>query len=993
MLGIIKYRLYYLNNRLYKHPSPGEIFLPTRDKYKGRERKRAIGQVINLFENKLDSIYKPLLVNLAHRYRNRERCFIVGNGPSINRTDLSKLKGEVTFGVNSIFLKYDESDFRPTFYVVEDHLVAEDRAREINALKGSIKLIPVYLSYCIEEKPDTVFFNHVPRKSYPQGFDFSKNAAEVTYAGGTVTFTCMQLAYYLGFKTIYLVGVDHSYSMPKTLERNNNYNIDILDMEEDDPNHFSPEYFGRGYRWHDPKPEKMEEAYREAKKITDASGVRIINATKGGALELFERADYDSLFPAALINDNTIPHEDIERIINVPVCSCAGQISRNEPAMQNLPSSERPKVLIVSSTLMKNDSATGSLVRKLFTGWNRDRLIQIHDASGEPDTQFCSSNIRIREYIPDLDRLIDEIRLLEPEVIYFRTTEQPIVFFEFVNRLIEKTHLPLITHFMDDWPERCRIMRPARYCDIRPYICRLVRYAHTNLTISEQMSDAYRERYGRIFYAISNFIDFHDIPANNLKVSSDKKDFLIRYSGSLADDMQLDSIIDIARTVSKLSDTLPVKLEISVHDRFKKNASRLKEFKNVSLKEFSGFDDYLRSLSACDLLIIATNFDSDSISYIRYSLANKIPEYMNSGTPILVYGSPETATVRYADGYGWAKVVKTRSDNALGEAIRELYDDPNLRNKLVANALKVVRERHNAESVRSGMQDIVMQAVIDCDSDKRNGTLGGEIMFGGLSRDEKVTVNETSIIAELLGSKQGGVLVNVGAHTGSSLQRFIKNNWDIYAFEPDPRNRELLSRNYKSYPKIRIDGRAISDHKQQQVPFFTSEVSSGIGSLMDFHTSHVSDNYVEVTTLSDICDEYSIDNIDLLLIDAEGFDLPVLKGLDWGKYHPSIVICEFEDNKTQLLGYQFHDIAGYLLSKNYQVFVSVWHPVIRYGMPHDWYGLMKYPCTLPSGDVWGNLLAFSEKEYDGKIENAFRCNAHKQVKRNAFNRIKKLILN
>jgi len=87
-----------------------------------------------------------------------------------------------------------------------------------------------------------------------------------------------------------------SYAIPESVKKMNEYDTEILDMDIDDPNHFAPNYFGRGYRWHDPNVDKMEEAYKEAEKVTKENGVTIYHATIGGKCEVFERVDYYSLF-------------------------------------------------------------------------------------------------------------------------------------------------------------------------------------------------------------------------------------------------------------------------------------------------------------------------------------------------------------------------------------------------------------------------------------------------------------------------------------------------------------------------------------------------------------------------------------------------------------------------------------------------------------------------------------------------------------------------
>jgi len=223
-----------------------------------------------------------------------ERAVIIGNGPSLNLCDLKKLKNEITFGVNSIFLNYETMGFHPTYYVVEDIFVAEDRAKEINQYYGpKTKFFGNYLRYCIDEADDILWLNVRFRyEDYPDFPHFSKNAARMVWTGGTVSYICLQLAYYMGFREVYLVGFDHSYNIPSDA----NIAGTTIVSQSEDPNHFDPNYFGKGYRWHDPKVERMEQAYRKTKKIFEIDGRKIFNATKGGKLEVFERVDYDDIF-------------------------------------------------------------------------------------------------------------------------------------------------------------------------------------------------------------------------------------------------------------------------------------------------------------------------------------------------------------------------------------------------------------------------------------------------------------------------------------------------------------------------------------------------------------------------------------------------------------------------------------------------------------------------------------------------------------------------
>jgi hypothetical protein len=225
-----------------------------------------------------------------------QRAFIIGNGPSLNNCDLRLVKDDVTFAVNNIYLNYAKMGFHPTYYVVEDILLAEDRAEQINSYIGpSLKFFGNYLRYCINDSPDILWLNVITNYENYSGFPhFSRNIARKVWVGGTVTYICMQLAFYMGFKTVYLIGFDHSYKIPSDAEINRMEHQ--ITSQSNDPNHFDPNYFGKGFRWHNPEVARMETAYLHAREVFNSDSRTIYNATKGGNLNVFSRVDYVGLF-------------------------------------------------------------------------------------------------------------------------------------------------------------------------------------------------------------------------------------------------------------------------------------------------------------------------------------------------------------------------------------------------------------------------------------------------------------------------------------------------------------------------------------------------------------------------------------------------------------------------------------------------------------------------------------------------------------------------
>ena len=106
----------------------------------------------------------------------------------------------------------------------------------------------------------------------------------------------------------------------------------------------------------------------------------------------------------------------------------------------------------------------------------------------------------------------------------------------------------------------------------------------------------------------------------------------------------------------------------------------------------------------------------------------------------------------------------------------------------------------------------------------------------GLSREAHARVDETAVVADLLSDRKGArhVMLDVGAHFGTSAAYFDKLGWSIHCFEPDQANRQKLVQRFGGNPNVTIDPRALSDNPAANVPFFSSQESSGISGLHAF---------------------------------------------------------------------------------------------------------------------------------------------------------------
>ncbi len=204
----------------------------------------------------------------------------------------------------------------------------------------------------------------------------------------------------------------------------------------------------------------------------------------------------------------------------------------------------------------------------------------------------------------------------------------------------------------------------------------------------------------------------------------------------------------------------------------------------------------------------------------------------------------------------------------------------------------------------------------------------------------------------------GGTMIDVGAHYGGALKPFLEHGWQVHAFEPDAKNRAHLLEAFPQSAGLNVDPRAVSDQPRTGVTFYRSALSTGISGLSAFDPSHRAEDRIEVTTLAAVIAARSIAAVDFLKIDTEGHDLFVLRGFPWQQLRPRLVLCEYENRKTEPLGYRYEDLTGHLVTQGYSVITSEWHPIERYGIQHRWLCFSEgQPPAIANPQGWGNVLA------------------------------------
>lgn len=820
-----------------------------------------------------------------------QRCTIIANGPSLKKTDLRRLAGEYTIGLNRISLNVDNMGFEPTFLCCVNKNVIEQFSDEIDRM-SSIKFIAEHGQDYLKNTWNTFFMGSLPKVGY-----FEKDLSQQMWCEGwTVTYCAMQVAYYLGFETVVLVGLDHYFGDSGAPNK-------AVVSAGADVNHFHPDYFGKGVIWQYPDIARSEQHYRVAKEVFEADGRRLCDATIGGHCQIFEKAEFESVFSSSKAAHGTIgkpkvsiimPFFNEEKFIGTAIRSIQEQdFSDFEIICVDDGSTDASSELVKSAAqrdarirLLPNDGKGVSAARNTALSIARGDYITFLDAD---DTMVVGA---LAARVDALDRNPDW------RIVHGRTS--------FIDedglKLGPEIGLPRTITFDD--------------CSGVPAPFNALMYR----------ADAFR--FVRFPVGLTNGEDWLTIA--KLLRSGGKSHYIDRICATYRVHPKSTVLMDMEKHEAALKSVIAWLFSES-------------DDKNVDERYRLGLDPKRREGLERDRLV----------GMLFWKILNGDAEAARN-----IASTIETE--------GWWKEINWASRKAqlelasvrsLGLPVNQLSALPQAKNSAIFGAISRVASHLPADDLRRLFIEI----------------FGEANSLKSYERIHHVNVDETAVVAHLLRDKRGlgNIMIDVGAHVGTSAAEFAKLGWRIVCFEPDPQNRAQLWSRFAGSTQVTIDPRAVAERAESSRSFYASEESTGISGMLKFRETHREVAKVDVTTVADALQTYGLGRMDFLKIDVEGYDFAVLKGVPWEVTRPGVIECEFEDSKTTLLGHTTEDIADFLVAKGYAVYVSEWHPIIRYGTRHDWRRVFKYPNARIGPDAWGNILAFIEDPGDEAVAAAF----------------------
>lgn len=231
------------------------------------------------------------------------------------------------------------------------------------------------------------------------------------------------------------------------------------------------------------------------------------------------------------------------------------------------------------------------------------------------------------------------------------------------------------------------------------------------------------------------------------------------------------------------------------------------------------------------------------------------------------------------------------------------------------------------------------------------------------------SIDEIALVCECFKDTLADQLaIDIGFHVGESSATFVRCASNVLAFEPNTSQSNKAPTSLLENPKLKLCPYAISDTEGTS-EFFLSGISTGVSSLNQIVNVHNNSISVETKTLISALRENNCEEMEVgvLKMDVEGYELEILKTIDFESVRPNIVISEFEDSKSYRGNLNAQ--VQLLLGNGYRIVLSVWKPIIQYGISHEWEHFVdlqdaehaKIVTSLLSGR-WGNIIAFRSGE-------------------------------
>lgn len=229
-------------------------------------------------------------------------------------------------------------------------------------------------------------------------------------------------------------------------------------------------------------------------------------------------------------------------------------------------------------------------------------------------------------------------------------------------------------------------------------------------------------------------------------------------------------------------------------------------------------------------------------------------------------------------------------------------------------------------------------------------------------------------LAMRMHGQKTGTLMDVGSYHGQNCLKALERGWKACAAEPDEINAAILRRSLSMYSQVYIEREAVSCIGGRTYSWYRNK-NGRWNAMQDLLGNGIRAGSTQTVTIRDIAKRAGLKSIDILVVDIVGFEFMALRGVPFREMPPATIIASWNDSLSLKLGHGMHDMAAFLLSQDYTVFLSEWNPASNPDSPGQWRRFVPYPTRPSHPQAWGHIVAFRDAPSFGKLAMAARRSA------------------
>lgn len=409
------------------------------------------------------------------------------------------------------------------------------------------------------------------------------------------------------------------------------------------------------------------------------------------------------------------------------------------------------KVLIISHNCIDTCNNMGKTLLSLFQTFKKEELCQLYIYPSLPNVDVCNSYYRITDMdvlksyfkfkvsgkIINKEKINNDNKLFENEKIkhmyrkndkktflkktfrdfIWRTSnwfnedikkwlkqEKPThifvapgeknFFYNIAFKCSKYLNIPIITYICDDYyfiEQKKNLLDKLYQNKLKRNIEKLINQSSEIITICDELSQIYGERFEKKFNTIMTGINLKDKIQNNKKSDINN----LSYFGNISKKRYL-NIYNIGKAIDNINKKYGKNIKIKVYtDNTDSDIIELlKGIKSIEYKDFVSGNEYCNALNEADAFIHTESFDKEYSNMVKYSISTKIPECLNSGKLLLAYGPSNVASISYLENNKCAFVI-TEKDN-LEEKLGEILMNQKLRQQIIDKEIAIGRKNHDS---------------------------------------------------------------------------------------------------------------------------------------------------------------------------------------------------------------------------------------------------------------------------------------------------------